>query len=178
MRINHALYIKTARLTLRPLNEADAQSMFAYTSNPVSCQYLKWEPHTDINEDITYIREALLAKDELFIAIELKENQTMIGLVHVYDWHASTKSCEISYIINPNYMGMGYASEAVKSILEYLIDEAGVYRARAICIEENAGSERVMQKAGMEFEEERPNAIMIKNKKHTIRIYVKRGVPT
>ena len=54
--------------------------------------------------------------------------------------------------IGTAFQGKGYAVEAARAVLEYLIREVGFHRIEAKCCTENIASERVMQKLGMNKE--------------------------
>ena len=46
------------------------------------------------------------------------------------------------------YTGKGYASEAVRAFLPYMMEQAGIKQVHGICISENAASRKVMEKCG------------------------------
>lgn len=54
--------------------------------------------------------------------------------------------------IGTAFQGKGYAAEAARTAIEYLILEVGFHRIEAKCCTENTASERVMQKLGMKKE--------------------------
>ena len=66
-------------------------------------------------------------------------NDTPIGkLVHA------------GYFIYPKFLGKGYTTEAFKRVLEFAFCDNDVYRVSTGCLAENIGSERVMQKCGLD----------------------------
>lgn len=55
---------------------------------------------------------------------------------------------EIGYHIAKAYTGKGYATEAVRAFVPVMLDRLGVDAIEGICLEENAGSCRVLEKCG------------------------------
>lgn len=54
--------------------------------------------------------------------------------------------------IGTAFQGKGYAAEAARAAIEYLIREVGFHRIEAKCCTKNTASERVMQKLGINKE--------------------------
>ncbi len=61
---------------------------------------------------------------------------------------------EIGYFLLPDFWGKGYATAIVRALLGICFDELSLHRVFACCNARNAGSEGVMQKAGMQKEGE------------------------
>lgn len=59
------------------------------------------------------------------------------------------QEAELGYWIGQPYWGRGYATAAARQALCFAFDEAGVRRAVALPLKENAASRRVLEKAGM-----------------------------
>ncbi|MFO7742028.1 MAG: GNAT family N-acetyltransferase [Anaerolineae bacterium] len=57
---------------------------------------------------------------------------------------------EIGYGINPSYRNRGYATEMVEALTEWALSQPAVRRVIAECRTDNAGSIRVLEKAGFE----------------------------
>lgn len=87
---------------------------------------------------ITY---AAVKKDtgELIGSISL-----MINKIH--------KKTEFEYWIGASYWNNGYCTEASQAIIEFEFKNFDLNRIFALSFEGNAGSWRVMEKAGMEYE--------------------------
>ena len=66
---------------------------------------------------------------------------------------ASFEYCgEVNYYIAPLYRRQGFASEALRAVVKFGFDELRLTRIQGRCAAENLGSERVLQKAGLQFE--------------------------
>ena len=60
---------------------------------------------------------------------------------------------KVSYLLNPEQAGNGYATEALTSMLELAFDQLGLHRVTAGCFADNTASWRVMEKVGMRREQ-------------------------
>jgi ribosomal-protein-alanine N-acetyltransferase len=63
-----------------------------------------------------------------------------------------TPAGEILYLLNRQYWGHGYATEAVRAVLGFGFRELGLHRVYATCRPANVASSRVMEKVGMQRE--------------------------
>jgi len=59
---------------------------------------------------------------------------------------------EVNYYIAPQYRRQGFASEALRAVVRFGFVELRLTRIQGRCAAENLGSERVLQKAGLQFE--------------------------
>jgi len=55
---------------------------------------------------------------------------------------------EIGYGVNPSYQNRGYATEIARGLVAWALAQPGVRRVTAECLEDNAGSIRVLEKVG------------------------------
>ena len=69
----------------------------------------------------------------------------------MYNQNKKAKSCEISYSIAKLYRNKGYATEALYSVLRYLIKNVGYNIVEGGCLFDNPASGKVMEKAGMKY---------------------------
>lgn len=162
--------IASRRLILRPLTVEDAEDMFAFTSLSASSTFLRWEPHTSVEEDVRFILNALKDEESLYWGIEHKDAGKIIGNIHVYNIHFRDYWAEISYILHPYYYGNGYATEAVCTIIQYLLKK-GLNRVQALCLAEHEQSEKLMVRCGMSYEGTLRDYAVVKGKKHDMKIY-------
>jgi RimJ/RimL family protein N-acetyltransferase len=59
------------------------------------------------------------------------------------------RTLEIGYSVLPAFQGRGYATEAARALIAWGFAQPGVRRVVANCLAGNAGSIRVLEKAGM-----------------------------
>jgi len=75
----------------------------------------------------------------------LQKNGENVGYVQLIPWE---EGYEIGYHIGAAYTKRGYATEAVKVFLAYMMEEKKLTVVHGICLSENAASKKVMEKSG------------------------------
>ena len=144
--------ITTERLILRPYEMSDAKRVCELCNNyniykstltlpypyPIESA-LAWIPTHEENfkNDKSYefaVTDNLTG--ELFGAIALSNNQ-------------KHKNGEIAYWIGEEYWGNGYATEALKAVIDFAFSEKGYHKVWGRFFATNPSSGKVMQKVGM-----------------------------
>lgn len=142
---NSCLY--TERLLLRKLSLNDIDDMYEYTSQEKTCEFLKWEPHKEKIQVEQFISNSFKKKDDLLFGIQLLSQNKLIGVIRLYNF--TDNEVDISYILNFNYRGQGYMTEAVKAISQFTFKEFNVNKIYAYFQTNNIASENVMKRSGM-----------------------------
>lgn len=163
--------METERLILRAIKRCDVADMFEYSSNPKTCQYLLWNVHKTPKYTQDYI-DLIISKyksgDYNDWALIYKENQKMIGTCGFTRIDKENSVVEIGYVINPNYWGMGIATEAASKVISFAFEELKVNRVEAKFLFGNSASLAVTKKIGMKFEGYQREAMFVKGKFKTI----------
>lgn len=148
--------LETERLILRKFKIEDYVEMYNnWACEDVVTKFLTWQTHT--NQDVT---KSVLAdwipkyenKDFYNWAIELKEENRLIGNISVVSLREETLSAILGYCIGSKWWGKEIMPEAGKAVLKYLFEEVGFNRIAANHDKNNPKSGRVMQKIGMTYE--------------------------
>ena len=134
----------------------DAEPMFRnWASDPLVTEYLTWEPHRTV-EDTRGIISLWISEyekgDACNWAIELKGEAEPIGSIGVVSVDDRVDAAEIGYCMSRAHWGKGLMPEALRAVIDYLFDKAGMNRVSARHDARNPKSGRVMQKAGMTYE--------------------------
>lgn len=79
----------------------------------------------------------------------LPSSGEVIGEIFVDDFSSRNRWCELDWKVGRAYWGEGYAPEAAREVIRYLVDGVGFHRVQAKCCVENTASQRVMQKVGL-----------------------------
>ncbi len=141
--------LKTERLILRRFNESDVNAFYEILHDDRLHTYISF-PDLTIEQELEYIRncmnDAENDKCEKW-SIVLKETNETIGNISVNTVVKKHNYCEVGYVIRYDYWGNGYASEALKTVTDYLLDN-GYYLVECKCNEYNKQSTRVLEKAG------------------------------
>ncbi len=118
------LRITTKRLRLRPLVESDAARLAAYRSHEDVARYQSWSTFS-LDDAL-----ALIHHDGAWsqIAIALRDTDEIIGDIGVCA--APDGSAEIGFTLAPEHQGRGYASEAVRAVVEQFPRAVAIIDAR------------------------------------------------
>ncbi len=112
----------TTRLILRPLNVNDVNTIFALRSDHRNNQYLD-RPPCQTTEDAAAFITSILTKTEnsglKYWVISLKDSDTLIGTICLYNQDENSQSAEIGFELLPDFQGQGYMYESVNNVIEY-----------------------------------------------------------
>jgi RimJ/RimL family protein N-acetyltransferase len=149
--------LRTNRLLLRPLTEADIDALLAYRSIPDECRFVPFEPmdRGAVLERLNggWGRTAIAAEGEaLTLGFELDLGEQVIGDVMLAFTSAEHRGGEIGWMVNPDHAGRGYATEAAHAALHLAFDELGLHRVVARVDARNASSLRLAERLGMRRE--------------------------
>jgi [ribosomal protein S5]-alanine N-acetyltransferase len=144
--------ITTARLRLRPPSSRDAQSVFAYASDPVATRYMSWSRHRSEQDSRGFLTHC---DDEwrslgtgTYLIVETSSGQ-IIGSTGLH-MIAAHRACT-GYILDRRWWGHGLATEAASAMIG-LARTLQIIRVEAMCALDHDASARVLEKLGMEFE--------------------------
>ena len=163
--------IETPRLIMRGMKVSDTEDMYAYACREDVTRYLTWEPHPDMKhtkEYLTYIGQRYRTGDFYDWAVVCKADNHMIGTCGFTKFDFASDSAEIGYVINPDYHGKGYGTEAVEAVLRFGFEELHLHRMEARFIKENTPSLRLMERVGMTLEGYARESLFLKGKYQTI----------
>ena len=145
--------LESERLILRKFKIEDVSNVYNnWATDYETSKFLSWQPHKDIEVTKkvvqTWINE--YENGSYNWIVEIKDNHEPIGSISVVNEKDSV--AEIGYCYGSKYWGQGYATEALRTVIEYLLNEEYFYLIEARHIRGNPASGKVMQKAGMKYE--------------------------
>ncbi len=143
--------LETQRLILRRYTLDDARA-YACVDSPAG--NVVWEPpfSQEQTAEVKGVINRYKNPGYYRWAIALKDSGAVVGGILIVKSDEKMLSCEIAYVINPKYRNRGYASEALRRVLVFLLTEVEYNRVQAGHLADNPASGRVMQKAGMKYE--------------------------
>ena len=157
--------VRTERLQIRPMTAPDIDAMWAWRQLPDVNRWLGLAPDT-----IEAFRERYLDPERLaaMYIVELlpadgTAASTPIGdlMIKIGDaWaqlevadQAKGVEAELGWVLDPEYTGRGYATEAIRAVIDVCFGMLGLRRVHAGCFADNEPSWRLMERLGMRREE-------------------------
>lgn len=147
--------LETERLILRRFKIEDAENMYNnWASDEKVCRYVTWDVHESVEVTKQLLENWIKEYDDNAYkwAVELKDTHEIIGNISVVHIHKKDLNAEIGYCYGSKYWGRGYATEALRRVIEFLLNDCNLYLVEAKHIGGNPASGRVMEKAGMKKE--------------------------
>jgi RimJ/RimL family protein N-acetyltransferase len=147
--------LETERLVLRQLTPDDAEFILELLNDPSFIRNIGDRNVRTIEDACSYILNgpvASYAKNGfgLYLVL-LKETQEPIGTCGLIK-RDGLEDIDIGYALLPRYWSRGYAVEAAQATKEYAREIIGLKRIVAIVDPVNAGSIRVLEKIGLQYE--------------------------
>jgi RimJ/RimL family protein N-acetyltransferase len=151
------LPLATDRLELRYFEKSDRDCVAEYYALPEVQRYLDWKARDRV--EVKAALDAMIAQrrlnrpgDTLTLAVSRRSDNTMIGQVSLRWTDATAAQAELRFVFNPLYRRQGYATEAVKAVLDVGFDRLHFHRIFARCGADNQRSARLMKSIGMRLE--------------------------
>ncbi len=163
--------LDTARLLLRPMRVSDAEDMFCYARRQDVTEFLLWSPHPSMQYTADYLRylQRRYALGEFYDwAVVEKASGRMIGTCGFTRFDLPHNGGELGYVLNPDYHGMGYGTEAATRVLRFGFEKLCLHRVEAKFMQGNDASLRVMEKLGMTLEGYRRDGMYVKGQYRTV----------
>jgi len=147
----------TSRLKLIPFSQADQELLHRTFTDPFVREFL-WDDKV-IPEAQT--REILKQNDNHFQndhwglwKITQKTDEAYLGFTGLWYFFEEDQP-QLLYGLLPNATSLGYATEASQAIIHYAFQELGFSYLIASCDPPNNASQKVIERLGMHFVEER-----------------------
>ena len=152
MQEDNSIQIKSARLTIRPIQIADADAIFEYRSNAEVNLYQGWIPKSidDVHDFIAnkVAPEINLPCKWFQLVIIKDQGNELIGDIGVYFPATDASQVEMGCTLNQTHHGKGYATEALKATITYLFEVLGKRRIVASVDPRNLPSIRLIERLG------------------------------
>lgn len=150
--------LTTARLIVRRYQDGDGESLFAAidASRAHLRERLTWVDHVKTPADReVYVRQMQakwILRSDLTFGMFLPDNQTLVGGLGLHDPNWSVPSLMMGWWVAAPHAGQGLTTEAAQAVLQFGLAHCQASRIWASCDQDNAASERVMVKIGMQRE--------------------------
>lgn len=148
---------RTQRLVIRPAVAADAPGMWEYRRREDVSRWLtSWRPDRD--DWISWQSQP----DKLAVTLIVELDGAVIGdlMLRIEDAWAQREvaddakgvQAELGWALHPDYVGHGYATEAVRELIRICFEDLGLRRVVGNCFADNEASWRLMERLGMRRE--------------------------
>lgn len=145
----------TKRLHIRPLSIEDKESVFEYRSDSEANKHQGWIPKNseDVEVFISKTSSEINVPKTWFQFVIIEQiSDKLIGDIGVHFIDSDHKQVEIGCTLNKDYQGNGYATEAMRLIISYLIHTLDKHRIIASIDPENSDSIRLVERLGFRKE--------------------------
>jgi RimJ/RimL family protein N-acetyltransferase len=149
---------RTARLSIRPATADDVDATWRFRRLPSVGEWL-----TRVCVDRDDYAETFLDRDRLAKTLVIEREGVVIGdlMLALEDaWaqdevaeQARSVQAELGWVLDPDHLGHGYATEAVGELIRLSFEDLGLRRVTALCFADNVPSWRLMERLGMRREE-------------------------
>lgn len=154
-----ALPLRTPRLVLRPFDVNDLDPLLIFHGDPDAVRYVPFPPR-----DRAAVAEVLQRKvastgfahegDLLELAVTLVDGGTLVGDVLLALRSIEHETVEVGYLFSPAQSGRGYATEAVRALVDVAFRGLGARRVVARVDARNVASRALLERLGMRLEAE------------------------
>ena len=164
--------LETERLILRDLEIDDAKLFYEMSIEEKITNYQKWflgkNGYKQWVED-TIDHNNRIPRFAYNLTIVLKNNGKAIGWIGWGTGDLEKREYDFGYSLLPEYWNKGFMTEALKCGIDYMSNKLNATIISGKCVDENIGSARVMEKAGLlltkEWEEVNNETLKIKKRK-------------
>jgi RimJ/RimL family protein N-acetyltransferase len=158
--------VRTERLVIRPYTADDLEDFADIQRRPDVVEYMFW-PIRDRAASKRHLadrrRKTRLEQghDFLGLAVELPDEPSLnprpgsgrvIGDVSLLLRNVPARQLEVGWVMNPDFAGKGYATEASRAMLDIAFRRAGAHRVVAQLDARNTASARMAERLGMRRE--------------------------
>lgn len=147
--------LEAERVRLRWLCGADVPALFALFSDQEVTRYWSWAAFTEIRQ----AEELLGSIGQHFVdgslyqwGIERQSEPGIVGTCTLADVDPANLRAEVGFALGRPYWAMGYAAEALQTLLLFAFTEMGLRRLEADVDPRNERAVRVLEKQGFRRE--------------------------
>ncbi|PEZ07052.1 GNAT family N-acetyltransferase [Bacillus sp. AFS018417] len=159
--------IFSARLTLTRLALHDWELILSIYSNPTLMKHIGVvKNHEEIRRNFEKELAPWSIESTHWLTWIIHETSSgnNVGLISICTRNLEKLTAEVGFIILEAYKGKGYATEAIKIIIDFAVETLEFKKFIAVCSEEHIGSRRVLEKTGMSLDEIVPESTQINGK--------------
>nr|WP_321407125.1 GNAT family protein [uncultured Carboxylicivirga sp.] len=153
MTANKKVEFTTERLFLRTVDSKDAELIFNYRSDVETNKYKGWIPNTinDVEVFLSKVSTEINIPNTWYQFVIIESNKSkIIGDLGIH--FIDDEQAEIGCTLAKEYHGNGYATEALKSVIDYLFNQVNKHRIIASIDPNNLNSIGLVERLGFRKE--------------------------
>jgi len=147
--------LESERLMLRQLIRKDIGALYKiYSSEAVMKYYgmFPLEEYHQVERLVLTFQKGFEERRTIRWGIVLKETGELIGTCGYHNMQPRNYRAEIGYEIREDHWNKGYATEAIRELLNFGYEQLGLNRVEALVYPENLASHRALEKLGFNQE--------------------------
>ncbi|NSW52808.1 MAG: GNAT family N-acetyltransferase [Anaerolineae bacterium] len=149
-------HLESQSLILRKIDPSDIDAIFAIYSNQRIFEYagiLVKKNRDTVLKSISHFERDFNKRTRIKWGIARREQPaTVIGIIEATGFNQPINQVTIGYFLHPDYWHQGYATEAVRILCTFLVEDAGFNRIEAEVMPANLYSKKVLLKNGFVLE--------------------------
>ncbi|MGM9969504.1 MAG: GNAT family N-acetyltransferase [Anaeroplasma sp.] len=154
--------LKIGSITLREVLPEDYLDYYEIGKDNEVVRYLNWGPYNNPMEALWIIKEVFYKRplDGLPIGYAIVIDNKMIGIIDYHTYDFSQNACEIGYVLNRNYWGLGIMKKCLKAVID--VGFSFLDLDKLICghLADNTRSRNVILACGFHYERQ----VIVNNK--------------
>jgi aminoglycoside 6'-N-acetyltransferase len=143
--------LASRRLVIRRFASGDAQALASYRSDAEVARYQDWECPFPVSEAMKFIaslheRAPGTPGTWFQFAVGLAPSGTLIGDVGLRTSRSDSRQAELGFTLAAAHQGHGYATEAVRSVVQYAFLQLGMHRVMSRTDARNLPAQRLLER--------------------------------
>ena len=160
--MSYKIELETERLVLRPAESKDAKAIYKYRSDSETNKYQGWIPETldDVDSFLKKISSEINLANTWFqfVIIDI-DNSDIIGDLGIH--FLNDDQAEIGCTLEKSKHGKGYATEALKLVMDYLFNKLNKHRIIGSIDPQNLKSIGLVERLGFRKEAHFKESLLI-----------------
>lgn len=166
--VMNEIRLQSARLNLRPVKISDLENIHRLHSLPETDKYNTLGIPENIEQTTAVISEWITTHERspqrnFVFVVQLKDQEEFVGLIALNSGKEKFRNAEVWYKFHPTHWNKGYATEALKTVMDFGFNQLNLHRIEAGCAVDNIGSIRTLEKAGLTREGRKRKVLPLKS---------------
>ncbi|MEG0527470.1 MAG: GNAT family protein [Longicatena sp.] len=147
-------YLENEKVIIKKMDASDVVALSKISHNDNIYKYVPLFLYKKSNKTLQTIIRNIGGRDfekkkQIIAGIYLKDDpNNLVGLAEMFDFKKRTNEITVGYRLNEDYWNKKIASNALKLMVEYLINEIGITTLKAFVMPENLYSSKVLLNNG------------------------------